>query len=461
MISSAAVCRASGLALGLSLGVATGCPQLGAYVCGDDGECDRDGQSGQCLADGACAYPDDGCESGWVRSPNAAERPGQCEPVAGASEDTATTVGDGASGVLEGDPATGSASTSDSGELPTCGGRVRIEVTTSFLSASEVLEGYPLLVALDSLDSLDHAELVAAIAASGEDPVVTDEAGAALAQELELLDADAGTLTLWVRLPAYELGEPLPLELRWGTGEAPGDPADVWAERYAGVWHMGDALSGIDGDEIKNSARLPEPGLTAGQMLPEQSVAGVAGRGLRFDGTDDVVTVDAAFVGQLDSYAITFWVRFDGAAELPGDYFQRLNGDYFYPRCWRQAGGSVFCQYIVDDAVTSLGSGLDQAPGQLLHLAMVRDAATAKHRLYVDGELVNENDDPPGATLPNDGYPFEIGRGELGTLPGVIDEVRVSEAALPASWIRADYRTQLEPGAAIGSVGAIEAVPCG
>jgi Concanavalin A-like lectin/glucanases superfamily len=264
-----------------------------------------------------------------------------------------------------------------------------------------------------------------------------------------------------VRLPAYALGEPLPLQLRFGGADVAGDAAQVWEGRYSGVWHMADSLSGIDGDEIKNSARPLEPGLTAGQMQPEQRVAGVVGPGLRFDGQDDVVTVDAEFVGQLDSYALTFWVLFDGPADTPGDYFQRLNGDYFYPRCWRIAGGPVFCQYIVNDAVTSLGSGLDQAVGQRLHLAMVRDAAAATTRLYIDGELVRENIDPAGATLPTEGYPFELGRGELGTLPGVLDEVRVSEAPLSEAWVRADYRTQLQPDLALASVGAIEAAPCG
>jgi hypothetical protein len=443
--------------VGLSLGVAAGCPRLGAYACAADEDCDRAGETGRCLADGACAYPDDGCESGWVRSPNAADRPGQCEPV-DASESTGQTDGDGASGVLEGSSGSGSSgvvSSGDSGPTPGCGGLVRIEVATTFLSASEVLEGYPLLV------SIEDAEIVGAIAASGEEPVITDAAGLVLPQELERLDEGAGTLALWVRLPAYALGESLPLQLRWGGGELAGDPAEVWTERWAGVWHMDDVLSGIDGDEIRNSARSTEPGLTEGQMQPEQSVAGAVGQGLQFDGIDDAVLVDAEFVGQLDSYAITFWVRYDGAADGPGDYFQRLNGDYFYPRCWRQATGSVFCQYIVDDVVTSLGSGLDQEVGQLLHLAMTRDAASGSHRLYIDGELVNENLDPIGSTLPDDGHPFEIGRGELGSLPGSIDELRVSEQALPETWVRADYRTQLEPGAALGSVGAVEMVPCG
>jgi hypothetical protein len=454
VISCTAVHRGLLVTTGLCLGIAAGCPGLRAYVCAGDDDCDRGGQPGQCLADGACAYPDETCESGWVRSPNAADRPGACEPVPG-SEGTGQTDSDGASGMIEGTGPADTGPTTDTGNPPACGSLVRLEVTTTFLSASEVLEGYPLLV------SIEDPEIVAAIAASGEDPVVTDVTGALIAHELERLDQGAGTLALWVRLPAYALGEPLPLQLRWGGGQAAGDAAEVWAGRYAGVWHMGDAPSGIDGDEIKNSARIFEPGLTEGQMQPEQSVPGVVGRGLRFDGDDDAVTVDAEFVGQLDSYSISFWVLYDGPADGSGDYFQRLNGDYFYPRCWRQASGSVFCQYIVNETVTALGSGLEQDSGQLLHLAMVRDADAATHRLYVDGELVNENDDPAGATLPDDGFPFDIGRGELGTLPGVLDELRVSQEPLPPSWVRADYRTQLEPSAALGSVGGIEAVPCG
>jgi hypothetical protein len=439
---------------GFALGVAAGCPRLSAYVCGSDADCDRDGVAdGRCLEDGACAYPAESCESGWVRSPNAAERPGECEPALGEGSggSTAATDEGSGSGVVG---SSGSADTTESGGTPMCGWLARLEVTTTFLGASEVLEGYPLLL------SIDDPELVAAIAATGEDPVVTDAAGVPLAQELERLDEAGGTLVLWVRLPSYALGEPIPLELRWGGSAVAGDPAETWAGAYAGVWHMGDVLSGVDGDEIRNSVRLVEAGRTAGQMQPEQSVAGVVGRGVAFDGVDDVITVEAEFVGQLQSYSITFWVRYDGAADGPGDYFQRLNGDYFYPRCWRQVGGPVFCQYIVDDVVTSLGASLDQEVGQLLHMAVVRDAKAGTHRLYVDGELVNENADPPGATLPDDGYPFELGHGELGTLPGLLDEVRVSEQALPQSWIRADYRTQLEPAAVLGSVGVAEAAPC-
>lgn len=452
-------------AVGLLLGGAAACPRAPGYACGGDEDCDRAGASGWCLADGACAYPSDACESGWVRSPNALERPGQCETLPGGSSSGSTSGSADSAGVAttsstttEGsssDSSTGLlAETSESGELPTCGSLVRLTVDTTFLSASEVLEGYPLAIVLD-----DPA-LVSAIEAGGGSPVVTDDAGVVLAQELERLDAAAGTLAVWVRLPAYALGDLLPLQLRWGGLEGPGDPAEVWVDRYAGVWHMGDPLSGVDGDEIGNSVALLEPGLTGGEMAPAQSVAGVIGRALVFDGLDDVVTVDAEFVGQLESYSITMWVRFDGAANDPGSYFQRLNGESLLPRCWRQPSADVFCQYGFGAGTLGLVTGVLQAPGQLIHLAMVRDAAAATSRVYVDGELLDENTDPPGAVLASGSHPFEIGHGHLGTLPGMIDEVRVSEAALPESWVRADYRTQLQPGLALESVGSIEATPC-
>lgn len=440
------------IAVGAAIGIGAGCPSLSPYACLGDDDCDRAGADGRCLPDGACAYPDpDGCESGWVRSPNAAVDPGGCVPVdidatgtSTGTSDASTSDTEGASGVLE----------TGSGDPPSCGAEVALEIDTAFLSASEVLEGFPLLVALDV------PAIAQGIAASGADPVVLGPDDAVLPSELEALDEAAGTLALWVRLPAYALGEPLPLRLRWGGAQVPGDVAEVWAGSYVGVWHLADDLSGIDGDELRNSARLTEPGLTSGQMQPEQSVPGVVGRGIAFDGSDDVVTIDADWVGQLDSYAISFWVRFDGADDAPGDYFQRLNGDYFYPRCWRQAGGYVFCQYIVDEAVTAFGSGLYQDVGQTLHLTMVRDADAATHRLYVDGEEVNVNDDPPGATLPDDGHPFELGHGELGTLPGMLDEVRVSDRPLSAAWVRADHRSQLEPSAVLDGVGTVEPVPC-
>ncbi|MCX4243353.1 LamG domain-containing protein [Paraliomyxa miuraensis] len=432
--------------VGLASGACVGCPTLSPFSCSDDAHCDRGGAPGICLADGACAYPSDACDSGWVRSPNATVAPGRCVPVEGTSsttgpgETTSTTDTEGASGVLE-----------STGPMPTCGERVVLEIDTAFLSASEVLEGYPLLVAIDD------AAIAGPLAVADADPVVLGPDGIVLASELERLDETS--LALWVRLPTYVLGEPLRLELRVGGADVAGDPSEVWTGTWVGVWHLGDGLSGIDGDELRNSARVDEPGVTSGQMQPEQSVPAVIGQGISFDGDDDAVTIDAQFVGQLESYSMSFWVRYDGADADDGDFFQRLNGDYFYPRCWRIDGGNLYCQYEIDATITGVG-GFSQDVGQLLHLALVRDADAATTRLYVDGELIDVNDDPPGATLPDDGHPLQLGHGELGTLDGMLDEVRVADLPLPDSWIRADHRTQRQPAAVLASVGAVEPAPC-
>lgn len=272
----------------------------------------------------------------------------------------------------------------------------------------------------------------------------------------------AGALVVWVRLPAYQLGEALPLQLRWGVPRAAGDPTAVWTGYYVGVWHMGDSLSGVDGDEIHNSVSLLEPGIAQGQMAAEQSVSGVLGRGITFDAVDDLIRVDAEFVGQLESYSIAFWARFDGANGEDVSYFQRLNGTALMPRCWRIGGGEVFCQYKLVESTDTVGlvTNTNHGVGQLMHVAMVRDATANVTRVYLDGELADENADPAGATLDAGSNPFEIGSGHVGSWHGMIDEVRVSDAPLSATWIRAEYRSQHSPALAVQRVGAVEPVPC-
>lgn len=447
----------SGLAVGVVIGLVGACPSVAPYLCSDDVDCDRGGVLGQCLGDGACAYPDDECESGWVRSPNAAEQPGACVSgdVADASGTTDPTTSASATVTT-----TATATGSDSGPQPSCGQQVRFEVDTDFLSTTEVLEGYPLLLVVDD------AEIVGAIAAHEQSPIAVADDGTTLAMDVERIDADG--LIAWVRLPAYALGEPLQFALQFGPGIVAGDAAATWTGRYVGVWHMDEAPSGIDGDEIRNAASPPEPAVTVGGMTAEQSVAGAFGQGLQFDGLDDALEIDADFVGTLDAYALSMWLRYDDDGSDRGHYFYRLNGDFHYPRCWRfgvaqDGGDGIFCQYQLDDGdPMSLPAEATQATGQLVHLAVMRDAAAGMSWVYVDGEIVGESTDTPGSVLVSGDLPMLLGRGEDElSLDGMIDEVRVSAAPIPQTWIRADFRTHADPAAAVQRVGGIEPVAAG
>lgn len=400
------------------------------YACTDDPQCDRGSQPGQCLPDGACAYPDTSgrCESGWVRSPNAADDPGACVPAETDSDsDTADTTGP---------------------VLPpiACETRVALVLEAARLPPPSERDGYPQVI------MLSDPGLVAAITAAGGAVAFTDPEGRTLASELTTLDPDAGTLTAWVRLGA--LTDPAMIWLAYGAEVEPGDPALVWQDHFAGVWHFDDSLA--------NSATPSEPGTTDAPQSTPSSGPGVVGPALLFDGTDDVVRVAGSFIGALSSFSIGWWGRYDGDGSQAGSYFSRLNGSVFYPRCWRLSGdlgGRVLCQYEVGGGgAIDLFSSQAQAPGQLHHFAMVRDAATARTTLYVDGEPTDSTEDPPGA-LDGGGETLEIGTGEFGVLPGMIDELRVGLAPWPAAWVRADALAQGDPTATVQSVGVPEPCP--
>jgi hypothetical protein len=441
--------RRVGLAVAFVSGLLAGCPGLSPYVCLADADCDRGGVTGVCLEDGTCAYADGECDSGLRRSPNAARDPGACVPV----DPSGTTGVEDTGASMTGGPSDDASTGVQPGD---CGWQLPIVVDTGVLTPGAAVEGYPLLL------SLDAPGLATAIEATDEQPFVTDADGVALPHEWEVVDATTGEVTAWVRLPSYEAGEPLSLSLWLGVPPPESDPAEVWAGTYVGVWHLGDALTGTDDDPIRNSARADEPGFTGGQMQPEQSVEGLVGRGLSFDGVDDIVTIDASFVGQLESYTVSFWARHEGRGAFPSSYFQRLNGDYFYPRCWRLAevdGGQTICQYQIDETIHPLGAGQVHEVDELIHIALVRDAAADRTALYVDGELVNTNDDPVGS-LPDDGHAFELGHGEWGTYTGMIDELRVADRALPAAFFDADFRAHRNPASVLLEVGELQPAPC-
>jgi len=435
------------------VGLTLGCPGLAPYICELDSDCNRAGLDGWCLDDGACAYEDSECELGR-RSDNAAVAPGACVSEGGGGTGTGTGSDDQASQTGQG-PGTDDDDDDDDGPSA-CGSQIAITLNTGVLTPGESVAGLPVLI------RIEDGPTASAIADSGTALRFIDDRGDVLPADVETLDPDR--FEAWVRLPSYEAGEPLSLVLRWGTADAAPDPSLVWADNYVGVWHLSDAPTGADGAVMANAANATEPGLTVGAMAANQSVAGLVGNGLLFDGDDDSVEVFAAFIGTLDSYTVSWWARYDGNGEETfRSYFARLNGDVFWPRCWRldevDWSGTATCQYQIDGMTSSLGSGEPHAEGETIHMALVRDADAQMTYLYRGGELVNEVADPPGP-MPTDDLPLQIGRGEWGSYFGMIDEFRVSAGPLPAGWIEADYRMVTNPGSIVLEQSAIENAPC-
>ena len=427
--------------LAIVLGI-PGCPKVDAFACGEAArECDLR-EDGACV-DGWCAYPDPVCDAGMRWHGDAPGVGGMCVPVEGGD----TTTGPAGSGSVGEDSSTGA--------IPTCGLEVAVSVDTVALAGEEVLEGYPLLVALD-----DSALVGVA------DPWWTDAAGNALPFELEAVDAAAGMLRAWVALPAWTPGEPLELRLRFGDPESvPAiDPASVWPEGFVGVFHLDDPLTAGGADLALDSTSLQNHGVAMGGMEAEQVVEGMIGSGIAFDGDDDEIQlVDASFIGMLASSTVSIWGRVDADGSVENPFFSRVNGDALYSRCRIRPDedGAVQCQTKVADMPLALRANAKLVPrGEWHHVAITFDAETGRFALYTNGELITEGMLAAQAQDAGDNAP-QLGRiNEFGGLLGVLDEFRVVDRPLPAAWIVADERSQRDPGAITTIVGSAQAVLC-
>ncbi|MGH1346934.1 MAG: LamG-like jellyroll fold domain-containing protein [Nannocystales bacterium] len=433
--------RRAGLILG-GLALA-GCPSLGAYQCERDGDCNREGLAGRCLDDAACAYPENAgrCESGWARSPNAAESPGACidaEPPATTGTTSATPTGTSST-------TSDSASSSPMGSESGSGGTnpcdsAEVVIDTGTFSPAAGLSDYVLWLPLDA-----WPEGRERLASGGVGLRITDTSGAVLS--FERADQFDDTPALWLKLPTFAASDTLTLTFTFVPDLEDPDPTAVWSPNYLGVWHLDDAPMGLEGDITSNAATPEEPGVLLGTMTPEQHVQGQLGSATAFDGDDDIIEIAASFQGQLSAYSFSAWARVDSDDPASrGSFFQRLNGDFYYPRCWHNSdsGETLFCQEAVDGETSGASSGKALPIGEFFYLSLVRDPEAAETTVYFNGDARGTMTSLAGGTLDSDEppLPFELGHGEWGTLTGLMDEVRVSEAVHSPQRVRADYRSQ-------------------
>jgi hypothetical protein len=431
-------------AFGVLLGA---CPSVSPFACEESSQCDRDDEIGVCI-DGDCAYDDQMCPgSGLKFSPNAGDRAGECVP-AGGTESTGTT-----------DTSSSSADDASSGDIPTCGTRRIVELDAGLLGPTS-LPGYPALVVI-----ADDPTLAADVLPDASDVWFADESGDALPHEIDAWDPDSGTLSAWVRLPGWTIGTPLVVALHAGDPEHAPEPtpAAVW-DSFSAVWHLGDALSDEEGEVVRDSSAALNHGFALGGMSADQLGDGVIGRAFLFDGVDDVVDVEAPFVGTLESFTVSWWARIDGDDSTHQPFFQALNGT-LYPRCRRliaKSGSNLFCQVGIESQTLGVGAEETELPdGEIRHFALTYDGKTSVARLFASGaEVSMAAAKVPGPLMTGTEH-LGLGRiDEFGTLLGMLDEFRIAQSVLPPEWIAADVRVQGTPSNLILGVDPPEPVAC-
>jgi hypothetical protein len=306
------------------------------------------------------------------------------------------------------------------------------------------LTNFPLLV------RITDAQLGASAAASGSDiHFFASDQNTALDHEIESFDAASGTLVAWLRAPSLDATTDFVLYLGYGDGKPDrSNPSGVWSAHHY-VWHLAQDPGASGGGTIKDSTGHAH-GSPQGAMTSANSISGVTGKGISFDGVDDCISFTNDITGSGPT-TIQAWVNQNpqssglGSAVL-GIGTQATNQARFLFSFELASGQTKVGLYGNDRTGVSLATGV------WTQLVWTFDSGSS--RLFVNGALV----DGP-ATL-NSGVNTSGTAGRIGNstflgtgmyppynffLLGQLDEVRVSTTALSTAWISTEYNNQ-KPG---------------
>ena len=213
----------------------------------------------------------------------------------------------------------------------------------------------------------------------------------------------------------------------------------VWNSNYKSVYHLEeDPTSTMVFDSTANDNDLTPNG----SFVSEDSVAGVVGQSVQFDGNDETfIDIDQVWENAENTPTIQFWnnVTAAAAAETGTNAF-----------AWNAVGGERMSSHAPRDNEIYWDFGTCCDTGRLLgsYTAYV-DKWTMVHltnglsqqAIYLDGasQYTSGTVDNPNVDLTG----FYLGSaGGVSPHDGIIDEFRVSTVELSPAWIRAEYVNQ-------------------
>lgn len=338
-----------------------------------------------------------------------------------------------------------------------CDFAYRKSITINAAQVRGNLSNFPVLV------NLTDADLKGKTRADGFDIVFTASDGKTqLAHEIEQFEGAVGRLVAWVKTPTLSASANTVLYMYYGYPALTSptqNPTQVWDANFAGVWHLAESGNGTP-NEYRDSSPYSNNG-RGGQGNPLYGPSRVTGRigyGQNFDNADgqyDLIDINNSPSLDITGNQITLeaWIRFT-SNPIEGKWYGILNHKGYY-NGYR----------LIIPADTSARPLSFQLPGETRDLRTSRNIAFGvwqhivatyndeKMRVYLDGvqdpNTLNKSDNITPASPENHVW---IGYGDQPTNSpasyewvGQIDEVRISNVARSADWIRTEYNNQNAP----------------
>ena len=316
------------------------------------------------------------------------------------------------------------------------------DITFPGYAGASPLTDFPVLVRLSAeRNGFNYS----ACAADGADLRFADAEGNLLPCEVDTWNTSGESL-VWVKVPSFSRSTRI--TAYYGCANPPANtPSAVWSNGYVGVWHLGGTSL-----PLGESSGIGTPFSMNGSTV----AVGVRGRiGEAVDFTEATgSSLSAENYPELNgfsSFTVELWSRQEAyptqTAYLLSKAADNPNAYLFY-----QNTSGMSCLNVYSNE-TGLASGrrfniaansMSPTLGTWNHQVVVRDVSVAKAFSFIDGSKIEAD----GKSLPNtedvlsNTAALYLGNshGQAKTpFPGQIDELRISNVARSADWVKATH----------------------
>ena len=319
--------------------------------------------------------------------------------------------------------------------------RKAITIDHDYVSLTTTTAAFPVLVSTTDSDLLSKA------LSNGHDILFTASDGTTkLDHELEEYTSGTGKLLAWVET-AISSTTDTEIYMYYGNSGA-SDQQDIhgtWNDNFKGVWHMKDDTTSSTSDSTANYNH----GLKKDANEPFGMSTSTIDGGQDFDGTDDYINCGNDPSLWPAKASLFMWVN--PASVSQGEMVLKNDISYFFVLVPSAGQLEAQANLNIDGTWRGRWTAIQKInKDEWSYIGFTYDAVNIK--MYVNGE-------PKGTFIPSPNG--DLATGSLGNLHiarrgsgvyfnGAIDEVRISNTARSAEWIKTSYNNQDSPSTFYG-----------
>ena len=269
-----------------------------------------------------------------------------------------------------------------------------------------------------------------------------------LKYERDRHDSATSAAEYWVKIPSVASTTDTDFYIYYGKSDAAdgADPTAVWDANFKAVWHLKDITTSTVDDSTVNANN----GTKKAASDPPEVDAKIA-KGQRFDegttvGTGNYINMgSSSTLNSTSAMTVSAWVNFDTVNTGGGS----VDEDFYIGR--DKSGARAYCMGSSADGPWQLqinGADIPFSPALgtpvvgTWYFVTVAGNSDGWNFYLDDGSPSTSTWSAPAAV---DEFTYLGRRGYVGNeadYDGILDEVRISDIARSAAWIKADYNSE-------------------